>query len=186
LLLHLAANARNVVIAGAYAGDQALPVADSLRKSGGICHCFEPDREGLTVLRHNAEANGLETSMKINAVGLWDSDNAVLQLVGKGELGQPREGKASNGGETIAATTLNAYVERHGLQSVDLVMLDVEGGESAILRGASRYLAQPAGQAPNIVFEIHRAYVDWSEGLENTDIGRLLTGHGYKLYAEQR
>jgi hypothetical protein len=30
---------------------------------------------------------------------------------------------------------------------------------------------------------VHRHYVDWSNGLENTEIARLLTGHGYSLFA---
>lgn len=183
LLLHLAAKARTVVIAGAYGGDQALLVADQLRKSDGVCHCFEPNQDQLAVLACNADKNGLEPYMVLNGLGLWDSDNAGLRLVGESELGQPQEAGSSGDGEIIATTTLNAYGERHKIENVDVLMMDVEGGECAILRGASRYLAQPVGKAPNVIFEIHRAYVDWSDGLENTDIGRLLRGYGYRLYA---
>jgi FkbM family methyltransferase len=179
LLLHLAERARTVVVAGAYAGDQALLVAQRLQSAGGTCHCFEPDQRQLEILQENARANRLERHMVVNGVGLWDSENAALRLVGEGELGRPEEGE----GGTIPTTTVDAYGARHGLDSIDVLMLDVEGGEHAILRGAARYLSQPAGTAPTVVFEIHRAYVDWSEGLDNTDIGRLLRAHGYRLYA---
>ena len=119
----------------------------------------------------------------MNGIALWDSEDAALQLIGDDELGRPEQAQDLAKGPSIPATTLNAYGARHRVESIDLLMLDVEGGEHAILRGASRYLSQPAGKAPAVIFEIHRAYVDWSDGLDNTDIGRLLREHGYKLYA---
>ncbi len=62
-------------------------------------------------------------------------------------------------------------------------MLDIEGGEFAALRGASHYLNQPVGEAPHLIFEVHRNYVDWSDGLENTEIIKYLRNKGYSLYA---
>jgi FkbM family methyltransferase len=183
LLLHLSEKARIVVIAGAYAGDHALLLAQKLQIAGGVCHCFEPSQKQLAILRQNAQTNGLDKHMVLNGVGLWDSENAALRLIGDDELGRPEQAESSGEGVSIATTTLNAYGARHGVESIDVLMLDVEGGEHAILRGASRYLAQPPGKAPTVVFEIHRAYVDWSDGLDNTDIGRLLRGYGYTLYA---
>jgi FkbM family methyltransferase len=183
LLLHLSEKARTVVIAGAYAGDHALLLAQKLQTAGGVCHCFEPSQKQLAILRQNALTNGLDKHMVLNGAGLWDREDAVLRLIGDDELGRPEQAESSGEGVSIATTTLNAYGARHGVESIDVLMLDVEGGEHAILRGASRYLAQPAGKAPTVVFEIHRAYVDWSDGLDNTVIGRLLRGHGYTLYA---
>ena len=183
LLIYLAERARIVVVAGAYAGDQALLVAQKLRDVGGVCHCFEPDLEQLEILRRNAETNQLTAHMVLNGVGLWDKENAALRLVGDGELGHPEETEGSGEGRPIPTTTVDAYGTRHGLASIDVLMLDVEGGEHAVLRGASRYLSQPVDKAPAVVFEVHRAYVDWSNGLDNTDIGRLLRAHGYKLRA---
>jgi FkbM family methyltransferase len=183
LLLHLAARARTVVIAGAYAGDHALLLAQKLQNVGGVCHCFEPNQKQLAILRRNAQTNHLDKYMVLNGVGLWDSENAELRLIGDDELGRPEQVEASTEGVHIASTTLNAYGARHGLESIDVLMLDVEGGEHAILRGGSRYLSQPTDKAPAIVFEIHRAYVDWSDGLDNTDVGRLLREQGYALYA---
>ncbi|MCY1287861.1 hypothetical protein D9M70_368760 [compost metagenome] len=62
-------------------------------------------------------------------------------------------------------------------------MLDIEGAESKVLAGAIKQLSKPAGQAPNIVFEVHRHYVDWSNGLEKTSIARFLGELGYQLFA---
>ncbi len=183
LLLHFAERARTVVIAGAYAGDQALLVAQRLARAGGVCHCFEPDRKQLALLQRNAESNRLAGNMVLNGIALWDTDNASLRLVGDAELGRPEEASPADSGEVVATTTVDVYGAQQKLNSIDVLMLDVEGGEYAILCGAAHYLSQPTGKAPHVVFEIHRAFVDWSDGLENTTIGRLLREYGYKLYA---
>ena len=62
-------------------------------------------------------------------------------------------------------------------------MLDIEGAELRALKGAEHFLAQPMGRAPNIVFEIHRSYVNWEDGLENTEIVRYLSNLGYHVFA---
>jgi hypothetical protein len=62
-------------------------------------------------------------------------------------------------------------------------MLDIEGGELRVLQGATKQLSRPAGQAPNLVFEVHRHYVDWSEGLGNTEIVRLVRSFGYTVFS---
>jgi len=62
-------------------------------------------------------------------------------------------------------------------------VLDLEGAEHAALRGAARRLELPPGRAPQLVFEVHRSYVDWSDGLEQTEILRYLAELGYSSYA---
>ena len=62
-------------------------------------------------------------------------------------------------------------------------MLDIEGAEHRALRGSLNFLKQPVGKAPNIIFEVHRHFVDWSGGLEKTDLVCFLTDLGYKVFA---
>ena len=66
---------------------------------------------------------------------------------------------------------------------VALIAVDVEGGELAALKGAQHRLSQPPGRSPQLVFEVHRAYVDWSDGLANTEIVRYLESFGYTVFA---
>src|SRR5271169_4158461 len=54
LLLHFSKNAKNVIIAGAYFGDHAIPVADNIRNSG-ICHTFEPNKNNSDLIIENAK-----------------------------------------------------------------------------------------------------------------------------------
>ncbi len=183
LLLYLARHARHVVVAGAHGGDQALLLAQQLRGTGGVCHCFEPDPDAFGMLRYNAQVNGLEPHMALNPLFLWDDEGAVLHLVGEGACGRPEEVQDGDESAPIGTTTLDAYADRHGIDAFGVLALDVEGGELAILQGGLRFLAQPAGVAPSIVFEVHGAYVDWSNGLETTEIARMLRRCGYHLYA---
>jgi hypothetical protein len=86
--------------------------------------------------------------------------------------------------DVIDTVTLDGYAQsRNIIGNVGLLMLDVEGGEFRALQGARQLLSLPKDQSPNVVFEVHRHYVDWSNGLENTDIIRYLSEFGYTTYA---
>lgn len=175
-LLELGRDARQAVIGGAYFGDQAVPLAERLRGRGTV-HCFELSAENADLLTHNARRNGLD-NLVVNRLGLWSDARVRLALVGEDAYAAPREAPAG-----FAATTLEAYAEAQGLEGIDLVMLDIEGGELAALRGGRRFLEQPAEQAPQLVFEIHGAYTDWSNGIAETEIVRFLAVRGYTLFA---
>jgi FkbM family methyltransferase len=178
LILHLAREASNVVVGGAYFGDQAVPLAHAIAAHGGVCHAFEPDPDQAAMLARNAERNGL-ANLRVNALGLWDDDSARLRLTGEDALATSTA--AADG--PVPATTLDSYLDRVGVDEVQLIVLDLEGAEHAALRGARRRLELPPGRAPQLVFEVHRSYVDWSDGLERTDILRYLAELGYSAHA---
>jgi FkbM family methyltransferase len=180
LLLLLARAARNVVFAGAYFGDQALLVAAAMRAHGGTCYCFEPSETQIALLQSNARANGLDNIVAIRQ-GLWSHADARLELVGEDAHASSREIADARRG--IPATSLDAFGRTHGMDAVQVLSIDIEGGELAALRGAESYLRQAEAAAPALVFEVHRSYVDWSHGLEQTEIARYLAGFGYVLFA---
>jgi len=171
LLVHLAGMVSDVVVGGAYFGDQAIPIANALR-GRGTCHAFEADAEQAAMIERNASLNGLD-NVRVNAIGLW-SQPATLRLVGHDALAGAAESESG-----IAATTIDAYARDRGIR-VGLIMLDLEGGELHALRGASEQLAR---NAPYVVFEVHRSYVDWSNGLQNTEIVQFLSSFGYTIHA---
>ena len=171
LLLHLAGTVTDVIVGGAYFGDQAIPIANALR-GRGTCHAFEADAVQASMIERNASINGLD-NVRVNALGLW-SQPATLRLVGHDALAGAAESETG-----IAATTIDAYARDLGIR-IGLIMLDLEGGELHALRGASEQLAR---NAPYVVFEMHRSYVDWSRGLQNTEIVQFLTSLGYTIHA---
>lgn len=180
LLVALAERAKTVVVGGAYAGDQAVLIASVIATRGGKVHCFELNPPQLSALHLNAKQNGLG-NVVVNAMGLWDRIGHI-ELVGHDSHAFPRV-VAAESTNSFPVTTIEHYAEKGKISNVDLIMLDIEGGEEHALRGAMRFLEQPSEEAPDIVFEIHSSYVDWSNGLRETSIVRLLTDRGYAVYA---
>jgi FkbM family methyltransferase len=178
LLTLLAENAEHVIVGGAYIGDQALPIAQVV---SGFVHAFEPMEDAFKMLLRNVELNKLE-NIVANRLALWDESRKNLSLDGALALAStvPVDDQKHATGESIQSITIDEYVANQSLKSVELIMLDTEGGETKALFGATKTLDT---KSPNIVFEIHRQFVDWSNGLQNTDLIRFLTSKGYSTYA---
>jgi len=115
-------------------------------------------------------------------LGLWDRGDVKLRLDGYLALASSiaiADDEAING-EIVESTSIDDYVRSRELSSVELIMLDTEGGEEHALSGARRTITR---DEPNIVFEVHRNFVDWTDGLEKTSIVRSLTSQGYEVFA---
>lgn len=181
LLLHLARQARNVLVGGAYFGDQAILLARQLAQTGGTCHAFEPDPNNHSMLMRNAHLNDL-TNLIGNQMGLWDTQVDRLAFIGQDELASSQVATDLFDGLTFSATSIDIYIKEQSIDSVELIVLDIEGIELRALRGAVDQLSLPKGQAPNLVFEIHRSYTDWSKGLRNTDVIEFLSSFNYEIF----
>jgi FkbM family methyltransferase len=179
LLVDLARGARQVVVGGAYFGDHAILIARAVQASGGTVHAFEPNDDQRRMLVRNAGLNGL-SNIQARPEGLFSDSSHRLKLVGYDSFATA---EAAGAGEGFATVSIADYLASAGVSDLDLIVLDIEGGELAALRGAEPFLKRTAGEAPAIVFEVHRSYVDWTNGLLETDIGRYLTGLGYSLFA---
>lgn len=166
----------DVLVGGAYFGDQAILVAARAAHRGAVVHCFEPGREQADMLVHNARINEL-TNIVVNRLALWSQSDVRLKLEGFDSFANVVE--ASAGDAAFATVTIDDYRLGGGFD-VGLVQLDIEGAELRALQGAQRTLAECR---PFVVFEIHRHYVDWSGGLARTEICRLLNALGYSLFA---
>lgn len=181
LLVTLAKGAKIVVVGGAYFGDQSILIAKEVAKSNGVVHAFEPNHDQRKMLMHNAKLNQLDNIVP-RSEGLWDNSTTKLALVGYDSFAYPETVDAAHDG-AFQTVTIDEYLRAAGVERLDLIMLDIEGAEYRALKGAQSFLQQPVGQAPNIVFEVHRHYVDWSQGLEKTELIRYLTEFGYQVFA---
>lgn len=178
LLVHLATGGRRAAIGGGYVGDHAVFVARALG-AGGTCTAFEPNAESARLMRRNAERNGV--ALDVSELALWNR-SARIKLVGDDSHAHP---EVSDDDDAITAVTLDDHAAANGWSddALALYMLDIEGGETAALQGASGFLSRPAGEAPAVVFEVHRSYVDWTDGLAATEPVRVVLDHGYTVFA---
>jgi len=185
LLLHLSKRAKHAIVGGAYFGDQAILMAREMVRNAGVCHAFEPNLEQSEMLIHNAQLNHLQ-NLRVTRLGLWSDDTSTLTLVGTDAEAHPTviiQPGVEHQSPSFGTITVDTYLRREGIEYVDLIMLDIEGGEYEALQGAKQQLRLPVRRAPKIIFEIHRNYVDWTLGLHNTEIIKYLSSFGYSTYA---
>lgn len=181
LLVSLCKGVSHAIVGGAYIGDHVLPMARAMTTDGGTVHAFEPMERAFRRLVRHLEINEI-TNVVAHRLGLWDRDDVALSLEGPAALASSGVAE-SNGVDAVASVSIDGYVEASGLTSVGLIMLDTEGGEERALRGARKMLAFPPSHAPHLIFEVHRSYVDWTDGLENTSVFKMLVSHGYETFA---
>lgn len=176
LLLHFAGLIDgDVIVGGAYFGDQAILVAKRVLVYGLRVHCFEPNAAQAGMLRENICLNHLR-NMTVNEAGLWQRSDARMQLEGFDSFASAVVVASDEGFPTVAIDDFASRLNRR----IGLIQLDIEGGEHAALIGASAVLSR---FKPVIVFELHGVYVDWSAGLRNTPTCSMLLTLGYQVFA---
>lgn len=176
LLLELAPRLQgDVIVGGAYFGDQAVLVAKAIAPAGLKVHCFEPNPDQAGMLQNNLALNQLG-NVVVNHEGLWSRSGERMRLDGFDSFANAVAASAGEGFETVA---MDDYAQRLGLR-VGLIQLDIEGAELAALQGAVHILDK---DRPWVVFELHRTYVDWSQGLRATPLCQLFLERGYEVFA---
>jgi len=184
LLVALGRSAANVIIGGAYIGDHALLIAHAMASDGnaGRVHGFEPMESSYRKLVRNIALNALADRVVPRRMALWSSSNRRVATDGDPALASARLLADDEPSENAIATiSIDDYLADQAIASAELVMLDTEGGEEEALRGASRLLE--GGGRLDVIFEVHRSFVDWSNGLPSTPIVRLMTDRGLGVFA---
>jgi FkbM family methyltransferase len=177
LLLNLSRGLEgDVVVGGAYFGDQAILVARNLTQNHTV-HCFEPNADQAAMLAGNVDLNRLNNVL-VNKVGLWSHSNVRLKLDGFDSFANAISASA-NDKDAFSTLSIDDYRTQRRAK-IGLIQLDIEGAEYGALLGAHKTLQE---DKPFVVFEVHRHYVDWSHGLAQTDICHYLAGLGYTIFA---
>ena len=172
--------------AGAYIGDMTLMFSELVGRHGKV-HAFEAGRVAFQQLRANCESAG-RANVVLNHLALSESERDVILNI------YDREHQSWNtlaarplaaygidvktvGTETVHATTVDDYCERHAIQLVDLLKIDVEGAEYQVLLGARQMLAEQRIRA--CVFEFGATTFD--AGNRPEDIAAYLASLNYRL-----
>lgn len=132
---------------------------------------FEPAAGPREDFQKLIKGLGLEKQLEL-------SDLALSDINGKGLISQPTwSGEAAITGEATGERIKLKQLDSLNLPPVQLIKIDVEGSEAALMRGAWNYINR---NKPHIVFECRTdAGPGWSEA-----IGRM-EGHGYSCFAMQ-
>jgi len=130
---------------GAHLGEMALHMA-RLTGPDGQVHAFEPMRAPRARVHENVQRNRREAIVRIHDAALSDHiGEAALHCPppgadnqGTASLYEPPPGDATI--ERIPVTTLDAFAESASLERLDLIKVDIQGGEPAFLAGGAKTL----------------------------------------------
>lgn len=165
---------------GANVGDwTALALSINPRQK---IHCFEPSKATFQRLqtRGGAICNNFGLSSAPGEVELWVFDecsgtNSLYKRQGLQDAYGVTEQQRK---EVVQMDTLDAYCRRVGVQTIDLMKVDVEGHELEVFKGAKEMLAHKS--IKRIQFEYGGCNIDSRVLLK--DLFNFFQSHGYSLF----
>jgi FkbM family methyltransferase len=154
----------------------------TLLASGQDCnvHSFEPAPVMFEFLTGNVAP--VKERVRLNQCALADSEEPVMLHMAKphnvGATSFSDQFCASGETFPVPCTTIDQYMQRNNIAKIDVMKIDVEGAEIAVLKGAEKLLSSP--DRPTIVLEYEES-AQQRFGSSCAEITSLLTNHGYKL-----
>ena len=144
---------------GANIGQFTILAADRLNNDG-IVFSFEPSPREFAMLESTVSLNRLSNvKLYSSAVGSTNSREKLKVFSGKygafNTLGAPSHSKVQNESYSeveVECVTLDSIVKQARLDHVDLMKIDVEGGEVDVLRGASSLMQME--ESPVVICEV--------------------------------
>lgn len=139
LVGRLLAPGMTVLDVGAHLGYYTL-LASSLVGPGGSVRAFEPDPETRRFLERNVAENGIQDRVRVVSKAVGATEGRLPLFRHAADSGSSSLLRREAGGISpveVEVTTLDAWAASEGWPGVDLVKIDVEGGEAAVLAGAA-------------------------------------------------
>jgi len=120
-----------IIEIGAHHGAYAIITGKFAQKMGGRVIAVEPDPESFKVLKDNVRLNNLQDTVVCEEIAIL-AKSGIANFESGGVQSYVTE---KHTGHTVKVTTLKELVEKHGVQSVHILLIDVEGAELSVLKG---------------------------------------------------
>jgi FkbM family methyltransferase len=149
-------------------------------------HSFEPTPEILARLKAHLELNQID-NVKVNALGVGSHTGRAVLREDLGSAGIndgmnfmiDSEIPTQESDRLVSLTSLDDYCRQHDLDRIDLVKMDIEGGEYQALLGARRLLQT---QSIGCLFIELAEWAASRSGHSTLEIKTLLEENGYQLH----
>lgn len=175
---------------GAHVGFTALSAAKVLvgLGGGGVVHAFEGSPDTAARLRRHVAMNQLEDEVNVVEVVLWDRvGRATLRADAYFGRTDPSTrtlyGDGVEVAEAVPAITFDSWADLVALGRLDVVKLDVEGAEVAVLDGMREALCR---FRPRLVLVEEKDYIFERAGVSRDAVQRRLEGLGYLRFGSVR
>lgn len=163
---------RTIVDIGAHMGTFAIHAAQSCPDAR--VYCYEPEPRNFALLQQNIAINGLESRISAFQCAVASSKGPRDLAVGASLLNSFHIFPDGAGCQTVNCTTLKEIIERHHLETIDLLKMNCEGAEYEILESCS---CGDFDRIANIRLEYHNLNAPNSgEGLSG-----FLATRGYRI-----
>lgn len=147
---------------GAWIGPTVLHASKICKK----VVCFEPDPTAYRYLRWNLDLNRCENVTSFNLALSDEMKVASMASFGSG-LGDSMSSLLCNGSEGSVVDVMKIpwaqFLEASGMEKVDLLKIDIEGGEFALLPTLKDYLLK---FKPTLYLSTHAPFLEESERKE--------------------
>jgi FkbM family methyltransferase len=138
-----------IINVGANTGYYSLLAAARTGQQGRV-HAFEIQPSMIDILRRNIARNDLGDIVTVAAAGCFSkAGEAVIEP--HGDPGSARIAFASTGFR-VPLVTLDQYAKTAPLDRVDVILIDTEGADFEVLKGAAGLLA---AHHPAVIAEVH-------------------------------
>ena len=144
-----------VLEVGAWVG---IFVREALNQGAGTVVAMEPEPSNYVCLEKNFKREILNGRVILVKAAAWDSNGTArfghpsLDEFGNSQLGGEGFTALKDGNMVVTARRIDRVVSELGLESVDLIQMDIEGTERYALAGAKETLAD---FSPDIIVCVH-------------------------------
>jgi len=124
---------------GAHIGYNTI-LASRLVGEQGRVFAFEPFPENFQLLKKNVAANSCR-NVSILEMAISDQNGTAKLFLDKESIRHSLYGKSSDSDHIeVETTTLDDFLKKNGMPRVDVIKMDIEGGEMRALRGMANML----------------------------------------------
>jgi FkbM family methyltransferase len=163
-----------IVDAGAHCGLYSIALGRRVGELGRV-HAFEPDPANFARLEAQCQLNRMGARVAVYPVAVADHDGRVPFVAGRGSESHVGAGPGS---QTVNCVRLDSIFSD---RPVDVMKIDVEGFEEAVLRGATTLLKGDTRAPRLICVEVH-PYAWPIVGTASESLLALLMACGYAVH----
>jgi len=155
VLVTVAARSSTIVDVGANVGFYSLSMARAAGRRAKV-HAFEPNQDTFALLARHREINRANNvELHCFALGAKSEDRVLYAGRDSGKFSLEPDGRSLEGAKDVKVATLDALCRERSLGTVDLLKIDVEGHEPAVIIGARETIHR---DAPFLCFELTPAW----------------------------